>query len=176
MSKHCILINGTMGVGKTTVCKELMKLLPASVFLDGDWCWYSHPFTVTEQTKQVVMENIGFMLQNFLKCPDYQNVIFCWVMDQSSILDEVISRIEPALGDTSLFCITLTASPQAIQEHLQKDIDAQLREEDIIEHSLARLALYDKLATYKLDISNLTPNQAAKAIIQFIASKSQKTQ
>ena len=55
MSKHCILINGTMGVGKTTVCKELMKLLPASVFLDGDWCWYSHPFTVTEQTKQVVM-------------------------------------------------------------------------------------------------------------------------
>ena len=72
MSKHCILINGTMGVGKTTVCKELMQLLPASVFLDGDWCWYSHPFTVTEQTKQVVMENIGFMLQNFLKCPDYQ--------------------------------------------------------------------------------------------------------
>ena len=65
---------------------------------------------------------------------------------QSSILDEVISRIEPALGDTSLFCITLTASPQAIQEHLQKDIDAQLREEDIIEHSLARLALYDKLS------------------------------
>ena len=48
MSKHCILINGTMGVGKTTVCKELMQLLPASVFLDGDWCWYSHPFTVTE--------------------------------------------------------------------------------------------------------------------------------
>lgn len=97
MSKHCILINGTMGVGKTTVCKELMQLLPASVFLDGDWCWYSHPFTVTEQTKQVVMENIGFMLQNFLKCPDYQNIIFCWVMDHPSILDEVISRIETAL-------------------------------------------------------------------------------
>ena len=145
MSKHCILINGTMGVGKTTVCKELMQLLPASVFLDGDWCWYSHPFTVTEQTKQVVM-------------------------DQPNILDEVISRIEPALGDTSLFCITLTASPQAIREHLQKDIDAQLREEDIIERSLARLALYDKLSTYKLDISNLTPNQAAKAIISLITT------
>ena len=174
--KRLYVIGGTMGVGKTTVCRRLARRLPNSAFLDGDWCWYSHPFTVTEQTKQVVMENIGFMLQNFLKCPDYQNVIFCWVMDQSSILDEVISRIEPALGDTSLFCITLTASPQAIQEHLQKDIDAQLREEDIIEHSLARLALYDKLSTYKLDISNLTPNQAAKAIIQFIASKSQKTQ
>ena len=60
MSKHCILINGTMGVGKTTVCKELMQLLPASVFLDGDWCWYSHPFTVTEQTKQVVFYDCFF--------------------------------------------------------------------------------------------------------------------
>lgn len=108
--------------------------------------------------------------------PRLSNVIFCWVMDQPSILDEVISRIEPVLGDTSLFCITLTASPKAIREHLQKDIDAQLREEDIIERSLARLALYDKLSTYKLDISNLTPNQAGKSIVQFIASKSQKTQ
>ena len=170
--KRLYMIGGPMGVGKTAACRQLQQLLDRSVFLDGDWCWYSHPFTVTEQTKQVVMENIGFMLQNFLKCSDYQNVIFCWVMDQPSILDEVISRIEPALGDTSLFCITLTASPQAIREHLQKDIDAQLREEDIIERSLARLTLYDKLSTYKLDISNLTPNQAAKAIISLITTSS----
>lgn len=54
MSKHCILINGTMGVGKTTVCKELMKLLPASVFLDGDWCWYSHPFPLPNRPNRLL--------------------------------------------------------------------------------------------------------------------------
>ena len=100
--KKCILISGTMGIGKTTVCKELMKLLPQSVFLDGDWCWYSHPFTVTDATKKVVMENIGFMLQNFLRCPDYQNILFCWVMDHQEIIDEVLERISPALEDTSV--------------------------------------------------------------------------
>ena len=42
--KKLILINGTMGAGKTTTCQELLKILQPSVFLDGDWCWKMHPF------------------------------------------------------------------------------------------------------------------------------------
>lgn len=42
--KRLILIGGTMGVGKTAVCRELQKLLPGNVFLDGDWCWDAVPF------------------------------------------------------------------------------------------------------------------------------------
>ena len=68
--RRCILINGTMGAGKTTVCKELMRLLPHSAFLDGDWCWYSDPFTVNDRTREMVQQNIGFVLSNFLRCPD----------------------------------------------------------------------------------------------------------
>ena len=37
--KRLYLIGGPMGVGKTTVCRELQKRLDRSVFLDGDWCW-----------------------------------------------------------------------------------------------------------------------------------------
>ena len=40
-----------MGVGKTTVCQKLKRLLQNSVFLDGDWCWDMDPFVVTEETK-----------------------------------------------------------------------------------------------------------------------------
>lgn len=167
-SRNCILINGTMGVGKTTVCRELMQLLPQSVFLDGDWCWYSHPFTVTDRTKQVVMENIGFMLQNFLQCPDYQNIIFCWVMDHQEILDEVISRIQPSLGNTKLHCITLTADADSLLCRLNKDIENGVRSADILERSLNRLPLYDCLPTHHLDTSILTPHQAAKKILNLI--------
>jgi hypothetical protein len=28
-----------MGVSKTATCRELQKILPRNVFLDGDWCW-----------------------------------------------------------------------------------------------------------------------------------------
>jgi len=45
-----------MGVGKTAVCQELKLKLNNCVFLDGDWCWDAHPFQVTEETKQMVME------------------------------------------------------------------------------------------------------------------------
>ena len=147
--RRCILINGTMGAGKTTVCKELMRLLPHSAFLDGDWCWYSDPFTVNDRTREMVLQNIGFVLSNFLRCPDYQNILFCWVMDRQEILDEVIRRIRPALDDSQaqLFCVTLSVTSQALRQRLQRDIDAGLRQPDIVERSLARLPLYRELST-----------------------------
>lgn len=76
--KTLYIIGGTMGVGKTTTCQHLKKILPDSVFLDGDWCWDSHPFQVTEETRHMVMDNICYLLNNFLRVSAYRNVIFCW--------------------------------------------------------------------------------------------------
>lgn len=66
--KTLYLIGGPMGVGKTTVCQLLKNKLPYRVFLDGDWCWDSHPFQVTEKTKEMVMKNICYLLNNFIHC------------------------------------------------------------------------------------------------------------
>ena len=49
--KNLYLIGGTMGVGKTTVCRMLKKKMEKAVFLDGDWCWDADPFVVTDETK-----------------------------------------------------------------------------------------------------------------------------
>ena len=70
------MIGGTMGVGKTTVCRQLKQDLQNSVFLDGDWCWDASPFQVTDETKAIVMDNICYLLNNFLKCTAYDNIIF----------------------------------------------------------------------------------------------------
>ena len=71
--KKLYLIGGTMGVGKTTVSKALNSILDNSVFLDGDWCWDAHPFTVTNETKAMVMDNICHLLNNFIHCSAYEN-------------------------------------------------------------------------------------------------------
>ncbi|MBO5197063.1 MAG: hypothetical protein J6B85_00870 [Lachnospiraceae bacterium] len=42
MMKDLILVNGTMGAGKTITCQHLKKLLSNAVFLDGDWCRDMH--------------------------------------------------------------------------------------------------------------------------------------
>lgn len=160
--KALYLIGGTMGVGKTAVSRELAKLLPDSVFLDGDWCWDIHPFRVTEATKKLVMDNICAMLGNFLKCPEIENTVFCWVMHEQSVLNEILSRLEPV--DCRVIAISLTCSEEALRMRLQKDIDEGLRTADILQRSISRLPLYGSLNTEKLDTTFLSPRQAAERI------------
>ena len=74
--KTLYLIGGTMGVGKTTISKQLKQALNHSVFLDGDWCWDMHPFIVNEETKAMVLDNICHLLNNFIHCSSYENIIF----------------------------------------------------------------------------------------------------
>lgn len=88
--KTLYLIGGTMGVGKTIISRQLKKDLHNSVFLDGDWCWDADPFQVTEETKEMVMRNICFLLNNFLRCTAYDNIILCWVMHEQYIIDIMI--------------------------------------------------------------------------------------
>ena len=83
--KRLYLIGGTMGVGKTSVCQLLKSKTHNAVFLDGDWCWDADPFQVTDETKRMVTDNICFLLNSFLHCSAYQNIIFCWVMHEQDI-------------------------------------------------------------------------------------------
>ncbi len=91
--KKLIFINGPMGVGKTTVCQHLYRQLPASVWLDGDWCWMMHPWRVTEENKQMVEDNIIYLLGNFLRNSSFQHVIFCWVMHQEAIAQQLVEPV-----------------------------------------------------------------------------------
>ena len=46
--------------------------LPNSVFLDGDWCWDSSPFQVTNETKAMVHEQNIIDAIGFLSCSSYR--------------------------------------------------------------------------------------------------------
>ena len=160
--KNLYLIGGTMGVGKTTVCRQLKEDLPRSVFLDGDWCWDASPFQVTEETKTMVIENICFLLNSFLRCTAYENIIFCWVMHQQEIIDAILSKL--TLENCSVKCVSLLADEQTVRERLLKDINAGLRKEPVITRSTQRLPLYLSLDTLKVDTRDKSVRQIAKEI------------
>lgn len=162
--KNLYLIGGAMGVGKTTVCQLLKKRLPRAVFLDGDWCWDGSPFVVTEETKTMVMDNICHVLNNFIHCSEYENIIFCWVMHQQEIIDDILARLDTSA--CRVRSVSLVCSPGALRERLDRDIEKGLREADVIERSLQRLALYDSLNTVKLDVSGLTAEEAAQRLAE----------
>lgn len=161
--KNIYLIGGTMGVGKTTTCQILKKKLSNCVFLDGDWCWDMHPFQVTPETKKMVMENICFLLNQFIRCSAYENIIFCWVMHEQAIIDEILSGLETT--DCLVHTISLICDEDEVRKRLQKDVDAGIRSADVVPRSIERIGLYEKLDTEKIDITNITPEQAAEKII-----------
>ena len=168
MMKNLIFINGTMGVGKTTTSKIHQKQLPKSVFLDGDWCWDMSPFIVTDETKKMVIDNITYVLNNFISCSEYENIIFCWVMHEQSIIDEILSRLDTRSCKEYKFSII--CSEEALIARIKEDIRQGIRREDVIERSVPRLQCYHTMNTEKIDVSSISPKQAAEIIYNKVVS------
>lgn len=160
--KTIYIIGGTMGAGKTTVSRILKKKLDRCAFLDGDWCWDMDPFVVTEETKNLVQDNICHHLNSFLRCSEFQNIVFCWVMHQQSIIDDILSRLDT--DGWRVVTISLICNAQALTKRLLRDVEAGLRTEDVIARSVARIPLYEALNTEKVDVSDISAEEAADII------------
>ena len=162
MMKTLYMVGGTMGIGKTTVCQQLKQDLPNSVFLDGDWCWDASPFQVTDETKAMVTNNICYLLSNFLKCSAYENIIFCWVMHEQSIINFILEKLNTQ--NCKVKCISLEADEKTLRERLAMDVERGIRSEDIIERSIARIPMYKALNTIKIDTNAKTVAMIANEI------------
>ena len=162
--KTLYLIGGTMGVGKTTISQQLKKDLPNSVFLDGDWCWDADPFQVTEETKEMVMRNICYLLNSFLHCTAYDNIVFCWVMHEQSIINRIIKELDASV--CRVIKISLITDEANLRNRLSSDIARGIRTADIIGRSVGRISMYQKLDTVKIDTSNKTVREIADEILK----------
>ena len=160
--KSLFLIGGTMGIGKTTVCQQLKSDLHNSVFLDGDWCWDADPFQITDETKALVMDNICYLLNNFIHCSAYENIIFCWVMHEQSIIDSIIKRIDSK--GCAIKCISLIANEATLQNRIIADIAKNIRTMDALKRSIARIPMYQSLDTVKIDINGKTTAEISNEI------------
>lgn len=159
MKKKLIVINGTMGVGKSTICKELYKSIDNSVWLDGDWCWMMNPFVVTEEGKEMVIDNIQHLLNNFLLNSQHEVVIFCWVMHHQEIFDSIIERLNKCEYDLHWF--TLKCSKEALIDRMKGDN----RTENGIEKSVGYSEeLFNNLDSEKIDTSRMSIEEVVNEI------------
>ena len=161
--KTIYIIGGPMGVGKTTVSQQLKNKLNHCVFLDGDWCWDAHPFQITEETKKMVLQNICFLLQQFIRCSAYQNIVFCWVLHKQDIIDQIVASIDPSA--CSIKVVSLICDQAELKNRLMKDITAKIRTKDVIKRSIARMDHYMALHTVKINTTGKQPSEIADEII-----------
>ena len=160
--KKLYLIGGPMGVGKTAVGQEHNRKLYISVFPDCDWCLDANPFQVTAETQKMVLVNICFLLNQFIRCSAYEHIIFCWVMHEQSIIDGILRNLETT--NCEIKAISLLCAADELRERLSRDIAAGRREPDVLERSLARMPLYDQPNTIKINTSGKTVGEIAEEL------------
>lgn len=168
MNKKLVIINGTMGVGKTTVCKSLYKKLNNSVWLDGDWCWMMNPFDADEYSKKMVIKNIGYLLRSFLDNPKYEYIIFNWVIHIEEIYELILSELKGYKFE--LYKITLICNKNELKKRIKKDIKNGERTQESIEKSIERIEMYDALDSIKIETSKKTVITITNEIIQLICT------
>lgn len=162
--KTLYLVGGPMGVGKSTVCRELNRMLPRSVLLDGDWCWQADPFQVTPETKALVLDNVCHALGNFLRCGAYENVVFGWVMHERAIVEEILARLSIAECGARVRWVSLVASEEELRGRIERDVDAGLRDADAVKRALAYLPLYRELGSELVDTTGRSPREVAELV------------
>ena len=111
----------------------------------------------------MVMRNICYLLNNFLHSTAYENVIFCWVMHEQSIIDEIISRLDT--DHCRVIQISLTVDERNLRNRLSADIAHGFRTADVVERSVARINLYQALDTIKIDTGSKTIREIANEIL-----------
>ena len=150
--KKVIILNGPIGVGKTTVGKMLCNKLNKSAFLDGDCCFDLHPFVANKETKNMAIDNITYMIKNYLKCTHCDFVVFNWVMDQIDVYQKIIDNIDSP--NIRLYEITLFCSESALEDRWFKDTICEWRNDEWLSVSKKSLTYFAGLDTFKVDTSN----------------------
>ena len=122
---------------------------------------------MTDETKAMVNSNITHLLGSFLACSEFESIIFCWVLHEQHILDDLMNALN--LNGCTTHCFSLVSTEQALVERLNRDIAAGKRASDIAERSVARISLYDELDTVKIDVSTISAADAARCITEHMA-------
>jgi broad-specificity NMP kinase len=161
--KNLIIIHGTMGIGKTTICKALYQALDRSVWLDGDWCWMMHPFAVNDENKAMVERNIHFLLRGFLENTNFDHVLFNWVIHTEDIMQMVLRGLEGCLY--RLHRIALVCDAQTLEARLKQDGRTNIQE------SLNRLDMYRKMPSVQLDVTGKSVAQVVEDVLEIVRTE-----
>jgi chloramphenicol 3-O-phosphotransferase len=114
MDKKLILISGSPCVGKTAAGTRLFESFDNSAYLDGDWCWCVHPFSVADSRLRNGDKSMSFVLSNYLDS-DFEYVFFTSVVLTDVGIREGILKGITAEG-YKIISFTLTCSEETLKK------------------------------------------------------------
>ena len=160
--KNVLFLCGPNGIGKTTICKKILSLLPRSAYVDTDPCRMMNPFVLDDNTIPTISKNISGLIWNYLHCPVVDTVIFSYGFHGRR--KEVFERILSNLSEIEYRFIPflLWCSEEENRIRMEKDH----RNTERIERALmeSRRA-YADTPYPKIDLTDLSAEEAAERIL-----------
>ena len=157
-----IIINGPMGVGKTTVGKYISENNMGTAFIDGDWCLDIHPFVGNRETKTMAIDNILHMIDNYRKCSVCQMIVLVWLMDNHWVYESIIEGITKLQMD--IRSVTLICDKANLLRRWENDRNCEWRTDKWLEISVKSLSYFSSLEN-SIDTSDLSRDKVADMIL-----------
>ncbi len=157
-----IILNGPMGVGKTTVGKTIADRFPGTAFIDGDWCMDLHPFVGNRETKEMAIDNILHMIRNYRDCSQCEMVVLAWLMDDEWVISQLIKGVGALRMEMK--SVTLVCDESQLRNQWKEDSSCPRRTDEWLNISIRSLEFFQSRED-SIDISGKTVNDVVDVIM-----------
>ena len=158
-----IILNGPMGVGKTTVGKYIADHYPGTAFIDGDWCLDLHPFVGNRETKAMAVDNILHMIGNYMKCSVCKMIVLVWLMDDPWVLQAITDGLAALQAEVK--SVTLVCDRENLIRRWENDHNCEWRTDEWLNVSLASLPAFAAMEN-TMDTAGLSVERIAGRIME----------
>ena len=164
--KQLIVIIGPNAVGKSTAAKCMVEKIPQTAYVDSDWCRCMNPFLLTDITKEIVKENIYYLLHNYLTCVEIETVIFTysWHGGRKEIYDRVIEQFR---NDGIEFVENIIILKCSEEENVRRALEDK-RDEERVERGKKTFSFYDDFDYPCIDTTEMSVTEVVESILRFV--------
>ncbi|HOU39445.1 MAG TPA: AAA family ATPase [Treponemataceae bacterium] len=124
-----IILNGSVGSGKSTVSEELQVLFDKSVMLDGDYIGLIHPFEIYDDARIEYLYKTLLLLVEFHHSNGYNDFVINYVFESPESLKNLTNRLVTIIPEIHCFWLTCSEAEQKkrIQKRRRHDTEWELK-------------------------------------------------
>jgi chloramphenicol 3-O-phosphotransferase len=160
-----IIINGSLGVGKSSVAEELHYKFDKSVHLDGDYIGDVHPFEIYDEARINHLYRTLELLIGFHQKKGYPNFVINYVFESPQSLQELLSLLRPLDPSIHTYWLTCDEEEQARRIKKRRREELQWELNRFVElQQIQRQAAHQGFIGQEVDTTRLTPKEAAEEI------------
>ncbi|MCL2697450.1 MAG: AAA family ATPase [Oscillospiraceae bacterium] len=164
--KKYIIINGTMGAGKSITGRRTAELLGRAAFIEGDFVIEMFPHIDYNETKSMQKDNILHMSGNYYNFDKCDSIVLSWIMSENTV-KEIISGLSDF--NFQIYNFVLTCSEETLTNRWKKDNINDWRNDENLNMAINMLDDFNKRTDCILiDTSDLSVDKVVEKIIRRI--------